>query len=157
MIHVSEKSLNFSLIENKMEKIISEFQYGAQLSNTIPIILIAEDEALVALDIRRAVTKFGYNVGAISSTGESIIKKAEKEKPDLILMDIWLKGNINGIEAAKFIKNKYNIPIIFITASTDSYTHKLAEGTHPEGIIIKPFIESELKDTIDRALSHGLN
>jgi PAS domain S-box-containing protein len=115
-------------------------------------ILVVEDEAITGMDIRRSLTEMGYSVVAIATTGELAVRKAGELHPDLILMDIMLAGQMNGIEAADQIKKKLRIPVIYLSAySDDSYLAK-AKLTEPFGYILKPFRELELKTTIEMAL-----
>lgn len=119
-------------------------------------ILIVEDERIVALDIKRQLIKLGYKVLAVVSTGEEAILKVNEKKPDIIIMDIFLKGKLNGIEAASLIKKVFNIPIIFLTASTDTKTFEAAQSVDPAGYIIKPFHIEEVKVTIETALHKAI-
>ena len=115
-------------------------------------ILVVEDESIVAKDIQQSLKKLGYEVLGVCSTGEDAMEKAEQIKPGLILMDIMLKGEISGIEAADFVKQKLNIPVIFLTAYADSSTLSKAKVTEPYGYIIKPFKEIDLQTNIEIAL-----
>ncbi|KST64548.1 hybrid sensor histidine kinase/response regulator [Mastigocoleus testarum] len=116
-------------------------------------ILIVEDERIIACDIKDCLEKFGYDVPAITAYGEKAIQTAEELNPDLILMDIMLKGKKNGIEAAEEIITRLNIPIIFLTAYSDEYTLNKAKTTQPFGYILKPFEETQLVTTIEIALN----
>lgn len=115
-------------------------------------LLIAEDENIIAKDITRVARKLGYHVADFVKSGEEVIKKAEELKPDLILMDIMLQGNINGIQAAERIKNSVDIPIVFLTALADEETLQQAKITEPFGYILKPFDERTLHSSIEMAL-----
>ena len=115
-------------------------------------ILIVEDESIVAKDIQQSLKKLGYEVLGVCATGEDAISKAEQTKPSLVLMDIMLKGDMSGIEAADAIRQKLNIPIIFLTAYADSSTLSKAKVTEPYGYIIKPFKEIDLQTNIEIAL-----
>jgi signal transduction histidine kinase len=116
-------------------------------------ILIIEDERIIAYDIKHHLEKSGYLVLAIFAYGEEAIEQAGSLQPDLILMDIMLKGKINGIEAAEQITSKYSIPIIYLTAYSDDNTLKNAKITQPFGYILKPFDETQLIATIEIALN----
>lgn len=120
---------------------------------TLKTILVVEDEGIVAKDLQKRLLKLSYHVPAIASSGEEAIQIAEKINPDLILMDIRLKGNIDGIEAAKEIQNHLDIPIIYLTAYADDNTLERARLTEPFGYVLKPFKEKELHTTIEIALS----
>jgi two-component system sensor histidine kinase UhpB len=86
------------------------------------------------------------------ASGEEAIQKAESEKPDLVLMDIFLEGELNGIEAAGRIRTRFNIPVIFITANTDKKLQEEALITEPSGFIFKPFITQKVLKVIEQAL-----
>lgn len=115
-------------------------------------ILVVEDEKIVAIDIKRRLTSLGYNVIAAVSSGEKAIEVAAVHFPDLILMDIMLEGKLDGIETAQQIKDKYAIPVIFLTAYTDEKTIQRAKTAEPFGYILKPFEIRDLRSTIEIAL-----
>lgn len=115
-------------------------------------ILVVEDESIVAKDIQQSLKKLGYEVLGTCATGEDAILKAEQTKPSLVLMDIMLKGEMSGIEAADHIRQRLQIPIIFLTAYADSSTLSKAKVTEPYGYIIKPFKEIDLQTNIEIAL-----
>jgi len=119
-------------------------------------ILVVEDESIVAKDIQNSLRKLGYNVPTTVSSGEEAIIVAEQNKPDLVMMDIMLKGEINGIEAADQIRQRFDVPVIYLTAYADESTLAKAKVTEPYGYIIKPFKEIDLHTTIEMALyKHG--
>lgn len=115
-------------------------------------ILVVEDQAIIRLDLMNNLEKLGYVIVGSSSYGDDAIKKAELLRPDLVLMDIGLKGNVDGIEAAHYIRRNFNIPIIFVTASFDPKTHKRAKAAEPIGFISKPFDQEMINSTIEMAL-----
>lgn len=115
-------------------------------------ILIVEDERILAVGMKRKLESAGYTVTGIASSGEEAIENARDTNPDLILMDIVLKGNMDGIEAAQRIINLYNIPIIYITAYADEEILERAMITEPYGYLIKPFNVTELKANIKMAI-----
>ncbi|WP_340817790.1 response regulator [Methanolobus sp. WCC4] len=115
-------------------------------------IMIVEDEKIVALDIKNSLEHFGYSVPCMASSGEEAIRSIEECDPDLILMDIILKGDIDGIEAARNIHEKHDIPVIYLTAYSDEKTLQRAKLTEPFGHILKPFDERELRTNIEIAL-----
>ncbi len=115
-------------------------------------ILVVEDESIVSKDIQNSLKKMGYNVVGSAMTGEKAIEIANAEKPDLVLMDIMLKGEMNGIQAAEKIKKDLSIPVIFLTAYADEATLSKAKVTEPHGYIIKPFKEIDLHTSIEMAL-----
>lgn len=114
-------------------------------------ILLVEDEVIVAQDIKRTLESFGYPVPYMATTGEDAIEKALEYMPDIILMDIVLKGELNGIEAVSEIKN-LDIPVIYLTAHSEESTIDRAKLTAPAGYIIKPYDPMELKYAIELAL-----
>ncbi len=114
-------------------------------------LLIVEDERIIAEDIKRTLLQFDYHVIDIISSGESVLECYEALNPDLILMDIMLAGKINGIETAGRIKEKCNIPIIYLTAYTNEPILSSAKITEPFGYLIKPFEGHELHATIEMA------
>ena len=115
-------------------------------------ILIVEDEAIVAEDIRNSLQSLGYIIVAVVSSGEEAVAKIEEDRPALVLMDIVLKGDMDGIEAASQIHSRFNIPVIYLTAFTDEKTIERAKLTEPFGYIVKPFEDRELHSTIEMAL-----
>ncbi len=115
-------------------------------------ILVIEDEAIVSKDIQQSLKKLGYNIVGSASTGENAIVLALETKPDLVLMDIMLKGDMSGIDAAEQIREKLSIPVIYLTAYADESTLAKAKVTEPYGYIIKPFKEVDLHTSIEMAL-----
>jgi len=115
-------------------------------------ILIVEDEVIVADDVRVTLEEFGYNVVGIAASGEEAIACSDSRHPDLVLMDITLKGNIDGIAAARQIKQRLNIPIVFLTAHGEESTVNRAKHAGPSGYLIKPFTDHDLRSAIENAL-----
>ncbi len=115
-------------------------------------ILIVEDERIVAEDVRTILTNFGYAVSSIVSSGEEAIARAEAVLPDLVLMDIVLKGEMDGVEAAEQIRSTLHIPVVYLTAYADSATLKRARVTAPYGYVVKPFVDKELCCIVEMAL-----
>ncbi|MFZ1280551.1 MAG: PAS domain S-box protein [Ignavibacteriaceae bacterium] len=115
-------------------------------------IFIVEDESIVSLEIQSRVKHLGYSVSGTAAYGDEAIRKVIDLKPDLILMDIRIKGELDGIETAAEIKKIYEVPIIFLTAYADPVTIQRAKITDPFGYIIKPFEERELHISIEIAL-----
>jgi PAS domain S-box-containing protein len=114
-------------------------------------ILLVEDESIESLDIKRTLEYFGYEVPYVASSGEEAVEKALAIMPDLILMDIVLKGDTDGIEAVSKIKD-LNIPVIYLTAHSEESTIERAKLTEPYGYIIKPYDRTELKYAIELAI-----
>ena len=115
-------------------------------------ILVVEDESIVAMDIRKTLQNLGYDVPYVVSTAKAAIQKAKEDKPDLVLMDIVLKGIMDGIKAADQIYTKFNIPVVYLTAYADENTIKQAKATGPFGYIVKPFENKDLRMVIEMAL-----
>lgn len=119
-------------------------------------ILVVEDESIVSKDIQHSLKKLGYNVVGAASTGEKALEIARAERPDIVLMDIMLKGDMNGIETAEHIRQELSIPVVFLTAYADESTLTRAKVTEPYGYIIKPFKEIDLHTSIEMAIyKHG--
>jgi PAS domain S-box-containing protein len=115
-------------------------------------ILIVEDEAIVAMDIEDRLAGIGYQLAGRAASGERALALAEDKRPSLILMDIRLKGDIDGITAAEEIRRRFHIPVIFLTAYSEDATLDRAKLTEPYGYILKPFDDRELKSAIEIAL-----
>ena len=122
------------------------------MAETKTRILVVEDDVIVASDIEKSLEHFGYKVPATASSGEQAISKALDLKPDLILMDIRLKGKMDGVEAAAKIREKLNVPVIYLTAYSDEKTIERAKITEPLAYLLKPFEERELKTAVEIAL-----
>lgn len=115
-------------------------------------ILIVEDESIVAMDISNMLQNLGYSVAGIAGAGEEAIQSVKERVPDLVLMDIMLRGNVDGIEAAEYIHNNFHIPVVYLTAYSDNKTLERAKITEPFGYILKPFEERELHTCIEISL-----
>src|SRR3989338_8825779 len=115
-------------------------------------ILIVEDEGIVAKDLRNTVERMGYLVLAVASSGEEALRQAEALEPYLVLKDIVLPGDLDGIEAANQIRFRFNIPIVYLTAYADDKTLDRAKVTEPIGYLVKPYGERELHAAIEMAL-----
>jgi len=115
-------------------------------------ILIVEDEAVVAMDIAQKLEELGYTIDAIADTGEEALIQAHSHIPDLVLMDINLKGKMDGIQTAEILRKIAFTPIIYLTALTDRRTVERARDTEPEAYLVKPFKDSDLNIAIEVAL-----
>ena len=111
-------------------------------------ILIVEDERITAEDIRLSLGGLGYAVTGMASSGEEAIRKAEELHPDLVLMDIVLGGDMDGIEAAEIIRARFNIPVVYLTAYADEKRLERAKVTQPFGYILKPFDDKQNLENI---------
>lgn len=115
-------------------------------------ILVVEDEGIVAEDIQMSLEDFGYDVTGVVTTGEEAVQKAQESRPDLVLMDVVLQGEMDGIEAAGLIQSSLKIPVIYLTAFADDEMLKRAKITEPFGYLIKPFRDRDLRSSIEMAL-----
>ena len=116
-------------------------------------ILIVEDEMIIAANISLQLTKLGYEVIGIATRGEEALIHIKQDQPDIILLDIQLKGKLDGIETARYINKDKNIPIIFLTANTDESYFNKAKATKPVAFISKPFKKIELQRAIELTIS----
>jgi len=117
-------------------------------------ILIVEDEILIAEDMSADLEDLGYIVVGIALSGDECIESVERYSPDIVLMDVKIKGSIDGIEIAHILKRKKNIPIIFITSNTDSQTMKRAIESKPQAFLSKPYNRKELGIAIELAINN---
>ena len=117
-----------------------------------PRALIVEDENLIAEELRERLSGLGFSVIAAVDSAEEGIAIAVREHPDLVLMDIRLKGAKDGVQAAKEICEQVDVPIVYLTAHSDRRTVDRAKGTHYDGFILKPFRAKELQSTIEVAV-----
>ncbi|MGD0782334.1 MAG: response regulator transcription factor [Candidatus Aminicenantales bacterium] len=117
-----------------------------------PKILVVEDEVIIAESLRRSLESSGYDVPEICATAEAAIEAARTYAPDLVLMDIRLKGEKDGIYAARIVSEGFDVPVIFVTAYGDDAVLERAKRTRPAGYLLKPFRSDELKAAIETAL-----
>ncbi|ABD40217.1 response regulator receiver domain protein (CheY-like) [Methanospirillum hungatei JF-1] len=115
-------------------------------------ILIVEDEMVISMELAQTLKRLGYGIAGQVTRGEDAILKAGMVRPDLVLMDIMLQGEIDGIEAADRIHDLYDIPVVFLTAHSDEATLQRAIAVQPSGYLIKPFRDRELYSTIELSL-----
>jgi PAS domain S-box-containing protein len=115
-------------------------------------ILVVEDESIVALDIQNRLMGLGYTISASAASGAEAIRKAANRRPDLVLMDIKLRGEMDGVEAAERIRARFDIPVVYLTAYADGATLQRAKLSEPFGYVLKPFEERELHTAIEMAL-----
>ena len=115
-------------------------------------VFVVEDESIVSKDIQHSLKKLGYNVVGSASSGDKAVELIASEQPDIVLMDIMLKGNMNGIEVAEIVKREMAIPVIFLTAYADESTLSKAKMSEPYGYILKPFKEIDLQTSIEMAV-----
>ena len=115
-------------------------------------ILVVEDESIIAKNIEHELKSMGYEVPAIAASGEEAIRKAEETLPDLVLMDMVLRGEMDGVETTEHIQERLDIPVVYLTAYADDHTLQRAKTTEPYGYLVKPYEERELRTTIEVAL-----
>ena len=118
-----------------------------------PLVLIAEDEGLIALEMMEFLARKGYRVTDPVSTGEEAVERCGGDpRPDIVIMDLILAGKIDGIEAIRRIRERYPIPVILMTACSGDRTSAIVKDISPDGFLIKPFTRDELLSTIARVL-----
>ena len=115
-------------------------------------ILVVEDEAIVTMEIEERLAAMGYKVAGIVSSGEQALNLAREQRPDLVLMDIRLDGDMDGISATEEIRKQFQVPVIFLTAYSEDSTLERAKRAEPYGYLLKPFDDRELRSTIEIAL-----
>ena len=115
-------------------------------------IIVVEDESIVAKDIQNSLRKMGYEVPAVVPSGKEALARVKETAPDLVLMDIMLKGAMDGVETAEAIRTKFGTPVVYLTAYTDENTFKRAKISDAFGYLLKPFDDRELRITIEMAL-----
>ncbi|MFM7822732.1 MAG: response regulator, partial [Bacteroidota bacterium] len=120
------------------------------MSNTK--ILVIEDESIVAKDLQHTLIKLGYDVPVTASNAETAFMRLDEVNPDLVFLDVKLKGEIDGIQIAEKIRDHYEIPVIFLTSFVDKETLDRAKVTEPYGYLVKPFNEPDLRSTVEMAL-----
>jgi len=119
----------------------------------VPRILIVEDESVVATNLQRRLAKMAYDVIDWVPTGEAAIESAERERPDLVLMDIHLAGALSGIDAARCIWEKLQIPVVYCTAHSDVETLRAVQATESYGYVVKPFQSGAVRAAVQLALA----
>lgn len=115
-------------------------------------IVIVEDEVVVAMELESRLIDLGYRVSGTAGTGTEALELTKRTMPDLVLMDVRLSGDMDGIEAARAIRDRHNIPVVYVTAHADDETLQRAKLTFPFGYIVKPFSEQDLRAAIEVAL-----
>ncbi|OGD22240.1 MAG: hypothetical protein A2W03_09080 [Candidatus Aminicenantes bacterium RBG_16_63_16] len=118
-------------------------------------VLVVEDEAIIAMDILSMLKNMGCAGSEAVSSGEESVRKVSEHRPDLVLMDIRLKGRMDGIQAGQQIFYEYDVPVVYLTAYGDDATIDRANGSARFGYLTKPFEENELKSTIRNALDQA--
>ena len=116
-------------------------------------VLIVEDNRIVAADIAATLQQIGYEISGMLAKGEDVKSHIEKEKPDVILMDVNLEGEMDGIDVSKKVLEEYQLPVIFLTANSDKETFERAKETKPYAFILKPFDRFDIEHSIELAMS----
>ncbi len=129
----------------------------AEMLSSLLRALIVEDEALIAEELRERLSRLGFSVIATVDSAEEGVSIATRELPDLVLMDIRLKGEKDGVDAAREIRRQVDLPIVYLTAYSDRLTVDRAKKSEHDGFLLKPFHRSELQATIQVAMErHAL-
>jgi PAS domain S-box-containing protein len=115
-------------------------------------LLVVEDENIIAMDLKSRLTRLGYVVPALVSSGEEAIQTVEQIRPDLVLMDIVLKGAMDGVQTAEYIRARFDVPVIYLTADLDEEVMQRITLSEPYGYILKPFEDRELQMAIQIAI-----
>ncbi|MGB5873317.1 MAG: response regulator [Bacteroidota bacterium] len=116
-------------------------------------VLIVEDELIIAEDLRRRLTSLGFNVTGIATTGEDAVSRVEESGPDLVLMDISLRGEMDGVEAAKLIRERTGTPIVYVTGHGDPETMQRAKSTPGFAFVLKPVDDREMQYIFEMVLN----
>src|SRR4051812_42044967 len=116
-------------------------------------VVIVEDERIVAFHIKRQLTRLGYEVVAVAGSRAPAVQQGTDHRPDLVVVEIYIEGAIDGVETAKLIPAELQIPVIYLTAYSDDDTLARARATTPYGYLLKPFTERELHATIQMVLA----
>lgn len=117
-------------------------------------IVIVEDEKIIAANISLQLSALGYEVTGIISRGEEALEHVKQNKPDIVLMDIQLKGELDGIETVRLMQQEHDIPVIYLTANADDAHFAKAKNTHPFAFISKPFKKLDLQRAIELTITH---
>ncbi len=117
-------------------------------------VLIVEDEMIFALDLKQGLKRGGYETCELTATGEKALANCERQRPDIVLIDINLRGQLSGIETAREIRERFSIPAIFMTGYADEKTRRDAEVAKPAGYFIKPFEIGKLIEVLDSVVEN---
>jgi two-component system cell cycle sensor histidine kinase/response regulator CckA len=115
-------------------------------------ILVVEDELVVAKDLQRTLSSLGYNVPTTAASAEDALRMASKRCPDVVLMDIRIRGELDGIETASIFRSRFDVPVIFLTAYADAETVARAKAAEPHGYLLKPVKKEDLRSAVEIAL-----
>ncbi len=112
-------------------------------------VVIAEDERIIALGLSSMLRKLGHDVSGLCASGERCIESVERDRPDVVFMDVRMDGSMDGIEAARILKDRYGVPVIFTTAFDDSSTRERASALCPAGFLTKPVAGESIRAVLD--------
>lgn len=115
-------------------------------------ILIVEDEQVVAMDLEMQLLSFGYEISGIANTGQEALRLADATRPDLVLMDVHLRGALDGIATAQEVQGRWNLPVVFVTAFNNQEARKRAQALNPSGYLTKPYRPEQLRAIVAAAL-----
>jgi two-component system, response regulator PdtaR len=115
-------------------------------------VLIVEDDEIIQQVLEWRLHSLGYSVSGRAATAADALTSVKKRMPDAVLMNVHLKGDIDGIDAARMLKNMYEIPVIFVTSSSENKDLERAKKTHPDGYIVKPFNDTDLRVALTLAI-----
>ena len=115
-------------------------------------ILVVEDEKIVAADIASTLEGLGYSVPGVVSSGEEAVRRVGELHPDLVLMDIVLGGQMDGVQAARLLRQRFSIPVVFLTAFADGDSLNRARASEPFGYIVKPFTKATLEEKVQKIM-----
>lgn len=125
---------------------------GVEMTRNRYDVLVAEDEAITALEIEELLSRHNYNVVSVVRSGEDLVKEFESMNPDIIISDIGLKGSLDGIDAAIIIHKSRDIPVIFLTGNSDDSTFHKALNAAPAAFLLKPFNENKLITSVKESV-----
>ena len=115
-------------------------------------VLIVEDERIVAIDLQQTLSRMGYDAFAIASSADEAMRRASERRPDVVLMDIRIKGDRDGVETAALMRQQFEVPIVYLTAHADDATVERAKHTEPYGYLLKPVKSAELRSVLEVSL-----
>lgn len=116
-------------------------------------IVVAEDELIIALDLKRKLERLGHRVLCTVTSGSAAIAQVGKLQPDLLIMDIGLSGDLNGLNAVEIIRKTRRIPVIFVSAYSDTRTRGAISLLSPASLLVKPVADAEIRETVEQALT----
>jgi CheY-like chemotaxis protein len=116
------------------------------------VVIVVEDDAIIRADIEETLHRLGHEIGAALDNGEDALREVDAQKPDLVLVDIRIRGAFDGVETVRRIRTRSDVPVVYLTSHSDAATFERANETRPNGYLIKPFHERELRTAIEEAM-----